>query len=711
MLTREVESALVKCGNYWKEGEYGPLRLKLISTSDTPESERRRQEREMSSGFFNVPQARTAQPTTPEETTIRRVFELTHTGYPAAPPRRITQLQYLDWPDLDVPKDPRGLLQLMQEVDEIVERSRCEGERVWGEGPLRRKADAKRVITPPREKPASGDEDDELDPRTGVAKHAIRNPPVLLHCSAGVGRTGGFIAVDAVLDGVRREMRKRREKEQLPTGASSPERPSGSQSPIEQEGDEAMEVDVDRSSTSASPPLRSSDEYPTAGDDRQGSTTSLLSTDKEASPLSDGPGQPEAMEVDAIDFAKPQPASPRQLQNRIQPSRELISEVRRAHHNQLSSQATPSPLQKGPLKNVSLPRVTSPASTTTADDSAGSSSRRSTSISAISSADSPMGSVPSSQTGSTQSLTAALAKTSAGDQKARSSSEGSKAGSVDSHTATQRSEPLSQMAVDDVKAAHTAEPSRLDTWRSGVSDTSRHHTTDAHPNIERIQIDKNMPTPRTMVFDYATPRPLHDDASPPLLSTYDEPIRRVIEDMREQRMSLCQSLRQYVFVHRAIIQGALMIVDAERREADEAEKGMPVDASREASAEMADVQPTGGDGKIPGARRASLTLGVDKGGDLVAAVQLPGPRAPAPLEDVPMGEQPSALQPSPGLPSPRSKRQASPTELVHEGLGGELRLMKRPSVKRKGRSSDDGEGGSLRLNAMVLSSPPPPGDR
>jgi hypothetical protein len=35
----------------------------------------------------------------------------------------------------------------------------------------------------------------------------------------------------------------------------------------------------------------------------------------------------------------------------------------------------------------------------------------------------------------------------------------------------------------------------------------------------------------------------------------------VLEDAREQRMSLCQSLRQYVFVHRAIVEGALALVD------------------------------------------------------------------------------------------------------------------------------------------------------
>ncbi|KAI0073817.1 hypothetical protein K474DRAFT_1567419, partial [Panus rudis PR-1116 ss-1] len=181
MLTREVESATVKCGNYWNEGEYGPLRLKLLETNDTPEKEKKRRESDKRRRRGGHDGKGNGNGEDENPTTIKRVFELRHTGYPLASPRIVTQLQYLEWPDLNVPEDPRGVLDLMWEVEEIVESS---------------------ASSPGK----------EVDPRTGVAKHAVNNPPVLLHCSAGVGRTGGFIAVDAILDGIRREMRKRREE-------------------------------------------------------------------------------------------------------------------------------------------------------------------------------------------------------------------------------------------------------------------------------------------------------------------------------------------------------------------------------------------------------------------------------------------------------------------------------------------------------------------
>ena len=70
----------------------------------------------------------------------------------------------------------------------------------------------------------------EVDQCTGIAKYALGNSPVLLHCSAGVGRTCGFIAVDSILDAIRREIRAERKPDdmdvdssnQLPIISSSP---------------------------------------------------------------------------------------------------------------------------------------------------------------------------------------------------------------------------------------------------------------------------------------------------------------------------------------------------------------------------------------------------------------------------------------------------------------------------------------------------------
>jgi tyrosine-protein phosphatase 2/3 len=53
--------------------------------------------------------------------TIKRMFELRHTGYPGAVVRTVVHLQYLEWPDMNVPDDPRGVLGLIQEVERAVE--------------------------------------------------------------------------------------------------------------------------------------------------------------------------------------------------------------------------------------------------------------------------------------------------------------------------------------------------------------------------------------------------------------------------------------------------------------------------------------------------------------------------------------------------------------------------------------------------------------
>jgi protein-tyrosine phosphatase len=85
------------------------------------------------------------------------------------------------------------------------------------------------------------------------------------------------------------------------------------------------------------------------------------------------------------------------------------------------------------------------------------------------------------------------------------------------------------------------------------------------------------PASAAAAFDYTRPRALHVSSSPTALSAFDEPVRQVVEDMREQRMSLCQSLRQYVFVHQAIVEGALRLVDAHAAQMDGMAKAAVVD--------------------------------------------------------------------------------------------------------------------------------------
>lgn len=229
MLTREIENAMVKCGTYWVESSYGPLQLQLLNTSP-PISPSTSSNTSADIGFFMSP--REHDKGSKQPSMIVRTFALSHRSYPGVPPRKVTHLQYLDWPDMNVPDDPRGVLKLVKCVERAVQESTpgpspsgshsnsgsCSGSLSASSGsPGRRGEDF--FSSPPlgdtsarRKLGRKGWRHPELDSKTGIAAFALGcSPPVLLHCSAGVGRTGGFIAVDAVLDAIRRELMQRRE--------------------------------------------------------------------------------------------------------------------------------------------------------------------------------------------------------------------------------------------------------------------------------------------------------------------------------------------------------------------------------------------------------------------------------------------------------------------------------------------------------------------
>ncbi|KAI0329170.1 hypothetical protein GY45DRAFT_919655 [Cubamyces sp. BRFM 1775] len=789
MLTREIEGSSVKCGKYWEEGTYGPLRLRLLETNDTPERERKRRESEVNGGFFSshVQQAKlkpkskkgkdvdTEMQDEENLSTIKRVFELTNSAYPMAPPRIVTQFQYLDWPDLNVPDDPRGVLDLMRQVEDTVEQTRASGERQWGEGPLYRRT---RVKKPSPERPSfqhgntvvtgHGRSVDQVDPVTGVAVVAKENAPVLLHCSAGVGRTGGFIAVDAVLDGVRREMRKRKESKTKETATAEAAssfgqgRPAGVSSGIISRSTsrfrsrsrsdsaasqlpEPMEVD---SSPSPSPQIHSAEVPPLTAPVEAGKQEVHVPV---AGFTDDVPMDVDVRQEDAkspaLQPAQPTPVAALRRMDvpppLMQASPALVDELRRATLRAYPSSQGSSPLAAPPLPGStqmqaqsSRDTLSSDVSETSSDSFAARASSQSgpRSRSSVSPPTSHADSSTSAMVGKTARLSmsspsppteeASLPPPSSAERRARKTS-------VASSTSSRRAgraeaEPQGAHTTPS-RPSMTSQSHRLNSWRSEVhsSDMSRMVDESASPPSRPSQSSSTESTktatetntrPGLPSPDYKEPRKLHDDTSPPLLSTYDEPIRQVIEDMRQQRMSLCQSLRQYVFVHRAIIEGALMIVDEEkRREAEEEEE------LRRARETQSNLVPPAEERKISvtplPAAQPGQSLAQDGSLGPAKGTSLGSPFVPSDAEREVVRKRSvpefvaantiveGVVSPSTVASPGRPKRVASPTELTKEDVDGGVLLTKRPSVKRRQRPSDVG-GTRPQFDTLVLASPP-----
>ncbi|XXG97544.1 hypothetical protein Hte_003849 [Hypoxylon texense] len=201
MLTAESEGGQLKCHPYWQNNEFGSIKLKTLSekkvsldidkhrtpsgpsASNTPESGRRRANTTttLESSQNNQP------PQTQAETpyVILRKFALSHAAHPFSPIREITQLQYPSWPDFGAPAQPSHLLALV-ELANVMQRAAL---------PVDANSIAASVAT---ETPAAMNWFEEPESDAGVR-------PMLVHCSAGCGRTGTFCTVDSVIDMLKRQ--------------------------------------------------------------------------------------------------------------------------------------------------------------------------------------------------------------------------------------------------------------------------------------------------------------------------------------------------------------------------------------------------------------------------------------------------------------------------------------------------------------------------
>ncbi|KAG9245124.1 phosphatase-like protein [Calycina marina] len=178
MLTAEQEGGQLKAHPYWSSHDYSFLRLKALkemkvfldpgkhrSPIDRRDSGQRR--RANTSAETVPPQVSTEEP----QYVIVRKFTLAHSSQPFSPLREITQIHYSSWPDFGAPASPGQLLNLVELSNQM------------------QRAASSSTASPRSMEP----ENDQ-----GVR-------PMLVHCSAGCGRTGTFCTIDSVIDMLKRQ--------------------------------------------------------------------------------------------------------------------------------------------------------------------------------------------------------------------------------------------------------------------------------------------------------------------------------------------------------------------------------------------------------------------------------------------------------------------------------------------------------------------------
>ncbi|TAQ91454.1 hypothetical protein B7494_g148 [Chlorociboria aeruginascens] len=187
MLTAETEGGQLKCHPYWSNGEYGPVKVKALSEKkmsldptkhrnsiDHHDHGRRRANTSNNTALSaSALTSNSILSSYPLETphVIVRKFSLSHAAHPFSPIREITQVHYSSWPDFGAPAKPSELLRLI-ELSNAMQRSASSATK------------------------STRSEDPEND-------QAVR--PMLVHCSAGCGRTGTFCTIDSVIDMLKRQ--------------------------------------------------------------------------------------------------------------------------------------------------------------------------------------------------------------------------------------------------------------------------------------------------------------------------------------------------------------------------------------------------------------------------------------------------------------------------------------------------------------------------